>query len=270
MTQDDVPKLHELSVTVRWPHRAEDWAFLIGLGEGIVARDEIGRVVGSAMWFPLGEDFASIGMVITSPRLQEHGAGAWLMAHVLGRVGSRGQVLNATRVAYRLYISLGFQPISPVFQHNGVLTTLPESEGAARTLRPGDADAIRALDAAALGAARPAVLDRLFEVSAGTVLEACGRVRGFALSRPFGRGHVVGPIVAETEQDAIALVAPLLAPLQGRFVRVDTRQPEGPLRRFLVAAGMLHYDTVTRMTSGRRLHPTAPAVTMGLVSQTLG
>jgi GNAT superfamily N-acetyltransferase len=270
MTLDDVPKLHELSVAVSWPHRAEDWAFVIGVGEGIVARDEIGRVVGSAMWFPVGEAFASVGMVITSPRLQEHGAGRWLMAHVFDRLGKRGTVLNATRAAYRLYISLGFQPLSPVYQHNGVLTGLPRASAGARPMRPDDEAAIRALDTTAIGAARPAVLERLFEVSTGTVIDEGGRLRGFALSRPFGRGHVVGPIVAETEEDAIALVVPHLAPLQGQFVRVDTRQPGGPFRDFLVAAGMRHYDTVTRMGFGRRLQPSGPAITIGLVNQALG
>ena len=80
MTVADIPRLHELSVSVSWPHRAEDWAMLLHLGRGWVARDPIGRVLGSAMWFPFGPQVASIGMVITSPRLQENGAGRQRLA----------------------------------------------------------------------------------------------------------------------------------------------------------------------------------------------
>ncbi|GGH62031.1 N-acetyltransferase [Frigidibacter albus] len=270
MTVEDLPKLHELSIGVGWPHRPEDWELAISLGEGIVARDEIGRVVGSAMWFPLGTDFAAIGMVITSPRLQELGAGNWLMGHILDRVGARGKVLNATRAAYRLYISLGFMPLSPVHQHNGIVGEVPASPRHARPLRPEDAAAIHSLDTAAMGAARPALIDRLLQLSTGTVLERDGRVTGFALCRKFGRGHVVGPVVAETEEDAIALVAPHAEALSGQFLRMDTRQPEGPLRDFLIAAGIRHHDTVTRMGLGPVPQVQGPAQTMALVNQAFG
>lgn len=270
MTKDDVPKLHELSIAVSWPYRPEDWELAIEIGEGIVARDEIGRVVGSAMWFPMGEDFASIGMVITSPRLQDHGAGNWLMGHILGRVGNRGKVLNATRAAYRLYLSLGFMPLATVHQHNGVVGSLPAFARRARPLRPEDAAAVHALDTGAIGAPRRALLDRLLQLAAGTVIERDGRVTGFALCRKFGRGHVVGPVVAETEEDAIALIGPHAEAMAGHFLRVDTRQPEGPLRDFLVAAGLRHYDTVTRMGLGPVLQPTGPAQTLALATQAFG
>lgn len=266
----DVPKLHELSIGVGWPHRPEDWALVIGLGQGIVARDEIGRVVGSAMWFPMGMDHAAIGMVITSPRLQEHGAGRWLMGHIFDQVGARGKVLNATRAAYRLYISLGFMPLSPSFQHNGVVTGLAPSPRTARVLDEADRPFVHALDTAAMGIARPEVIERLLALSEGRVITRDGQVTGFALCRKFGRGHVVGPVVAETEEDAIALVAPFVEAMQGQFLRLDTRQPEGPFREFLVACGIRHYDTVTRMGLGAVPAPTGPVQSFSLVNQALG
>ncbi len=57
--------------------------------------DEIERIVGSGMWSPLGESHAAIGMVITAPRLQEHGTGRWLMGLLMEQTGERGLVLNA-------------------------------------------------------------------------------------------------------------------------------------------------------------------------------
>jgi hypothetical protein len=44
----DLEQLHALSISVRWPHRAEDWQYLRQLGHGFVALDEIGRVMGSS------------------------------------------------------------------------------------------------------------------------------------------------------------------------------------------------------------------------------
>ena len=278
MASSDVPDLHELSVSVVWPHRPEDWSLAIRHGHGFVARDEIERLVGSAMWFPLGDSHAAVGMLITAPRLQVQGTGRWLMGLITEQTGERGLVLNATRPAYRLYISLGFMPMAPVFQHNGEVTgtpdmgQLPALTGASlRPFAPQDREAIMALDHGAFGLARPDVLAEVMELSHGTVLERNGRPRGFALCRKFGRGHVIGPVVAETEAEALHLIAPLVAGHRGQFLRMDTRTPDGPLRRFLVAHGMVHHDTVTRMSLGRPLPaPLGEARTFGLLNQAFG
>jgi hypothetical protein len=58
----DLEKLHALSLMVGWPHRLKDWEMLRESGYGIVAQDEIGRVFGSAMWFPFADDFTTVGM----------------------------------------------------------------------------------------------------------------------------------------------------------------------------------------------------------------
>lgn len=279
MTQADVPQLHELSVSVVWPHRPEDWALAIRHGHGFVARDEIERMVGSAMYFPFGDSHAAVGMVITAPRMQVQGTGRWLMGLISEQTGDRGLVLNATRPAYRLYISLGFMPLAPVFQHNGVVAALPDlaklpalTRGASlRAFDSADADAVLALDMGAFGLDRASVLSDVIGLSHGMVLERAGIVRGFALCRKFGRGHVIGPVVAESETEAMHLIAPLIAQHYGQFLRLDTRAPDGPLRRFVAAHGMVHHDTVTRMTLGLALPaPMGDARTFGLLNQAFG
>src|ERR687898_534966 len=122
----DVNLLHALSISVGWPHRPKDWDFARRAGHGIVAVDGIGRVFGSAMWFPHGDDFATIGLVITSPRTQAQGGGRWLMDQVLERCGNRYLSLNATRASHSLYLSLGFADEATVYMRQGeVVPTLP-------------------------------------------------------------------------------------------------------------------------------------------------
>lgn len=266
----DVDLLHQLSISVAWPHRPEDWRLLLDVGRGIVACDEIGRVVGSAMWFPFGAEACSIGMVITSPRLQAHGAGRWLMDRVFLEARAPAKVLNATRAAYRLYVSMGFQPGRTVFQTQGIVTAAPPDPGLARPGGPEDHAAIRALDRAAFGADRSLVLDRLLAVSEAQVIERDGRVAGYALCRRFGRGHVVGPVVAASAEAAVALAAPHVAARVGRFVRMDTQEEGGPLRAFLAAAGIGAYDTVTSMSLGAPLPSSEGVRVFGLANQALG
>ncbi len=183
----DPRQLHALSVGVRWPHRVPDWRTLIAAGRGIAAVDEIGRAVGSAMWFPYSDGFATIGMVITSPRLQAHGAGRWLMDEVLAAAGPRAFGLNATREAHRLYQSLGFVDGTTLYQRQGRAvppedTALPPG-GTLRAAEPADLDALVRLDARAFGAPRPALLAHLLAAGNGTVLVRAGRIEAYALSR---------------------------------------------------------------------------------------
>jgi GNAT superfamily N-acetyltransferase len=274
----ELDALHTLSVEVRWPHRAEDWQLLREVGHGVAMCDTIGRLLGTAMWFPYGGAFMTIGMVLTSPRLQMLGAGRWLMKHVMAQAGHRAIGLNATRAARRLYSSLSFTPDATVYQCQG-LAVAPEdgpwpADAQLRRPEPDDLAAMVALDTAAFRAGRAELLAHLIGLSRATILQRDGRLVAFALCRPFGRGHVVGPIVAADDEDAIAVVRPHVAEHAGRFLRIDTRQTEGAFPAFLTRSGMAVYDTVTTMSLGRRWVPRdrvagAPII-YGLTSQALG
>ncbi len=269
----DVDQLHQLSIGVGWPHRPEDWRLVIGLGQGFVACDAIGRALGSAMWWPFGESFATVGMVITSPRLQAQGAGRQLMDIVFEQSGERDLRLNSTKAGYRLYRSLGFEPVGRIFQHQGKAVALPDAAPdmtGLRPVKPADLDALARLDASAYGADRSRVITALLPLSSGTLIEREGAVAGFALCRPFGRGHVVGPIVAEDDEMAIALVTPHVHAHQGTFLRVDTSQEQGRFGAFLESCGLTIFDSVTTMIRGRKHAATGKARTFGLVNQALG
>lgn len=276
----DVAELHALSMSVGWPHRAEDWDFLRNVGEGVAALDDIGRVLGSAMWFPHGQTFATFGMVITSPRLQTLGAGHWLMKRALTACKGRNIRLNATRAARRLYLSLDFVPERTVFQCQGEARAgakMPYDIDAATTSRLEDLDlaAVVDLDSRAFGLARAALIGRLFAESVGYGLFRDGVLDAFALCRRFGRGRVIGPVVAKDDAAAIAVVQPHVAEHDGSFLRLDTYREHGAFATFLTRSGLNLYDTVLTMSFAQ--HPTRevevatrPEMAYGIASQALG
>ncbi|MBB5662131.1 ribosomal protein S18 acetylase RimI-like enzyme [Rhizobium leguminosarum] len=251
----DVSLLHALSIGVGWPHRPKDWDILRRAGRGIVAVDGIGRVFGSAMWFPHGDDFATIGLVITSPRTQAQGTGRWLMEQVFEQCGDRDLSLNSTHAAYRLYVSLGFTKEAIVYQYQGdvapKLPPLPELNGQLHELSNDNVEEINALDARAFGTDRGKLLALLAEGAAVCTLRRGDEIVGYSMCREFGRGHVVGPIVASNDQDAIHLAAVHLKDLAGRFARVDTRE-QGLFAEFLQQSRLAVSETVTTMSKGRR------------------
>jgi hypothetical protein len=232
----DVELLHALSISVGWPHRPKDWDFLRRAGRGIVAVDGIGRVFGSAMWFPQGDDFATIGLVITTPR-----------THL---------ALNATHAAYPLYVSLGFTSEAIVYMRQGgvpqTLPAMPALEGELSELSKDRFREITALDTRAFGTNRERLLALLSEDSSIGTLSRGGEIVGYSMRREFGRGHVIGPIVAQNDHDAVHLTAVHLKALAGQFARVDTREKDGMFAAFLQQSGLGIAETVTTMSKGRR------------------
>lgn len=273
----DLERLQALSISVGWPHRAEDWQFAREVGHGFVALDEIDRVLASAMWFPHGDDFATIGMVMTSPRLQSLGVGEWLMKRVLSASAGRTYRLSATRAALALYRSLGFIGHRTVFQCQGEARRGDQtaSDQPVRRLEAADLEAVTALDERAFGTSRAGLIARLFEQSVGYGLERDGELAAFALCRPFGRGHVVGPVVAGLDEDAVAVVQPHVDEHDGRFLRLDTHLDEGIFPLFVARSGLKIHDTVLTMSLGAPLtDPSTRApdrpVTYALATQALG
>ncbi len=274
----DLDQLHALSISVGWPHRGVDWQFLCEVGKGVVAFDDIGRIMSSAMWFRQSAELATIGMVITSPRLQTQGTGLWLMEYALKDLEGVNLRLNATRAAQRLYLSLGFRPEKTVYQCQGIVARPQAGDpvsGEMRALTDDDLTAVTALDAVAFGVGRSVLMGKLFQLSRGYGVFRDGRLVAFALCRRFGRGHVVGPIVAATDEDAIAVVLPHIRDHEGGFLRLDTHFDTGDFAAVVSRCGLSVFDTVLTMSHGKTLSDFACAdanapVTYSLVSQTLG
>lgn len=250
----DISLLHALSISVGWPHRSKDWELLLKAGRGIVAVDGIGRVFGSAMWFPHGDNFATIGAVITTPRSQAQGNGRWLMEQIFEKCGERNFSLNSTNAAYKLYLTLGFKKEAIGYQYVGEATPdlppLAELNGKLEALPVDLVHQIERLDTQAFGVSRAALLSLLAESASISVLRRDGEVVGYSMCREFGRGHVIGPIVAANDQDATQLLAVHLRELAGRFVRVDTRST-GQFAEFLVQCGLTVCEKITTMSKGR-------------------
>lgn len=192
-----VERLHELTVSVFWPHRASDIELVLSLGTGYVALDEIGRPLSTAMGFPSGDDFAMLGMMVTTPRLQSQGTGSRLLRRVMQDQAGRDLRLSATREGYRLYETAGFTPVRLVYQHQGVARAIrppePVQGVSIRPMQESDLPEIRALDTHAYGAERTAILDALQGVSDVLVAERGGAIEGYAMIRNFGKGRVIRP-----------------------------------------------------------------------------
>ncbi|SOE51270.1 Predicted N-acetyltransferase YhbS [Burkholderia sp. OK233] len=251
-TSADVRAAHALSTSIRWPHRLEDWQFAADAGLGFVA-EEGGGLIGTALGWKFGADRATIGMVIVAPEQQGRGIGRNLMNLLLEELGTRAVFLHATPAGQPLYEKLGFRACGWLDQHQG---TLPEPPSIAfrqgerlRQVEANDLPKLIELASLTSGFDRSAVMPALLQIADGVVLESEGELLGFSMSRKFGWGHLIGPVVALESSDhgrAKALIAYWLAMYKGLPVRIDV--PEvAALTEWLSGLGMTHIDKVVKM-----------------------
>jgi len=90
---------------------------------------------------------------------------------------------------------------------------------------------------------------------------------GFAVRRRFGRGRIIGPVIAPDEDAAIALVTALLQP---GFLRIDIPAEATRLAAQLGNAGLTQAGQVTAMVRGPWPDPPPRPHRFALISQALG
>jgi ribosomal protein S18 acetylase RimI-like enzyme len=272
LTPADLSAAQALTETFGWPYRVEDCAFMLRLGSGVVAERD-GALTGMAMGWAYGRTHGCIGFIGVSPAAQGQGLGRLVTQAVIDGLGDRTLLLSATEAGQPLYRSLGFREIGMVRQHQGTasrggLIALPPGD----RLRPvgrSDPKALAALDRAACGMDRGKLLAALAAEATGVVLDRGGTPAGFALMRRFGRGQVLGPVVAPDQTSAKALILHFLGTHSGQFVRIDVPDEAG-LSAWLEELGLADVGPAVRMVRGAEPGGGGTVRSFALASQAFG
>lgn len=267
-TAQDMPAAHALSVHLKWPHREEDWAMVQRTSEGFVAEHD-GRLVGVAFACHQG-DYCSIGLVIVSDEHQGNGIGRRLMNLCVGAAAHRTPILNATAAGAPLYASMGFVDFAHIQQHQGVPAVLPTAITQGQMLNRVDHPRLIDLANAGSGLDRTRVITDLLTVAEHAIgLEVDGQLQGMAMLRPFGRGRIIGPVIARHAQQAKALISHLLQSVPDGFVRIDIPAECG-LGDWLHSLGLPCVDRAPRMVRGSAPQSRDGFQAFALVTQAIG
>lgn len=257
-----------LSRQAGWPHRPEDWQMVLALSKGVVAV-EGDRTVGTVLVTSYKEDCATINMVIVDESMRGRGLGRRLMDAAVHIAGNRPLRLVATEEGLPLYEKFGFRETGRVLQHQGVVGKMAAPAGV-EPANPSDVAAIAELDRGAFGGDRGDLIANIATIGEFALIRRDGRVSGYAALRPFGRGEVIGPVVAADLDDAKALIAYFIARRPGRFLRVDTIAETG-LGPWLAEQGLTHVSgAIAMMTSVNERPADVTATTFALAAQAFG
>lgn len=262
----------KLSQEFSWPYRIEDWEFAARFGDG-VALERDGEVLGTALWWCYGDNYATTGMIIVTAKVQGEGLGSRLFKAVIEETQGRTTLLNATEDGLPLYLRRGFTPWGKVMQYQAVLESAPQVEprGDIRSATKADLKAIQDFDERAIGMPRKELVEGLFDAGDALVLTRDSEIAGYAISRRFGRGYVVGPVAANNMEDAKSLILHHLAKLGGQFVRIDIYAEDGlnGLSEWIEEQGLKFAGDVVSMVRGTKPEAVAPARMFAIANQSL-
>ncbi len=259
LRESDVSAALALSQEAGWNQIAADWRIFLELGHVIGLTREDGRLVATAATLPHGHEFGWISMVLVTASERRQGLARWLLRRCVDDLITQKlvPVLDATPAGRAVYVGLGFQdcwtmrrlvarsvrpPSGNTLQHGLII----------RPIRNEDWPAIIALDVHVFGADRGGLLRRLGQrlPAAALLAERGGRIVGYLLGRDGRSMSQLGPLAAENEEIATALLtrgiaavpAPLAIDLADRHARVGD---------WLAALDFKVERPLTRMVYGR-------------------
>ena len=196
---------------------------------------------------------AYLGIVGTDPAMQGRGFGRRIVEAALAPVpADRVILLDASPSGAPLYEKLGFIDVdaSVVLEAQGPVEA-PPVPGLA-PMAAADLPDVAAYDAAVFGADRATGLRELFrEHPAGMVCRRDGRVVGYGLRHP----DRVGPVLAEDQDTAAALVAALSARAPAGPMTITVPSSHAAMLDHLHRSGVPELRRLRHMRRGGDRHP---------------
>ena len=255
---EDVDGAVALNAEAGWNQVAADWRFMLEFGAGLAVEAPDGRLVASGMVLPCGERFAWIAMILVTEKWRRRGLATAIMARALALCRDRGWVagLDATEAGRPVYLPLGFRDVYGLsrWEAGPVRPASPAGVGERDVVPVAEADlpALADYDAARNGGRREGLLAHLAGRAPHLAFKVVsdGRLRGFLLARDGRLATQLGPLVAEDEAAAQALLAAGLAAARGP-VFLDAGDHHAWLADRLPRLGFRRQRGYVRMLLGR-------------------
>ncbi len=235
-----------------WNETPDDWRLMIAHGDAIGFEDGTGRLIAAALGLPYGRQFGWISMVLVTAARRRRGLATYLLdACIAGHeAAGRVPVLDATPAGEKVYIGLGFKHHFTIQRWQCPHPGTPDSDnGGIRPIAAADIGQIIDFDRAIFGGDRAAIL-RDIATRSGTL----GWVRtdgsGYLMSRAGRLARQLGPLCAEHDDAARALVAAALAHIDEPLF-IDVPDHHTGLIEMLSQRGFTAQRPFTRMLKGK-------------------
>lgn len=255
MTAEDITLGLRLREQAGWNQTAADWRRFLDLAPGGCFVGELdGTPVATTTTCLLGT-VGWIAMVLVDESARHRGLGTRLVEHAVAHLfscGAKTVRLDATAQGRPVYERLGFVADYELARMHG--TSRPPGNAGAdiSPVKSSDLDSLVNLDRRATGTDRRALISMLI---AGAPSRACevvhgDTISGYALWRPGSHALTLGPAVAQSPPDGIALMDGVLAACRGQPVFVDVPLNNRPAMDWAHARGLDVQRRLMRMHLG--------------------
>jgi len=194
--------------------------------QAFVALRRENQIVGGGAIISYDGAFGFMGLFIMHKELRRQGFGThlwhWRRDHLLDRLSSGAAIgMDGVYEMVPFYERGGFQPAYRHVRYQGTATGQPHADVIA--LSTDDFAEIAAFDGAYFPAPRETFL-RLWLGAPGTHLMGIrdhGKLTAYGMARPCRTGFKVGPLFAESVDDANRLLDTLMAAIEGQQIQID-------------------------------------------------
>lgn len=267
-----------LSIEAGWNQNVADWRFMLAAGRGFGCLGADGKWQASSLVLPLGQKLAWISMVLVTEERRRSGLGSALLKRCITEVREADAVagLDATEAGRPIYLKLGFHDLYAISRWHldgakeGVVA--PPAGIVIRPFVLADLPKLATYDRPLSGMERPTILAHLAMRQPGLAFVAetvSGRLVGFALGREGRFATSLGPVMADSEAIALALIARVTASAPGPFI-LDVPSAHREIRAWLEGQGAVSPRGYMRMTLGEAKRLDDPSHVFALAGPELG
>ena len=247
-----IPGARLLSEEAHWNQIEADWRMMMNAGNAIGMEAPDGRLVASALTLPYGAELGWISMVLVTRDWQKKGLASRLLGTCIEILEAKGlvPVLDATPAGENVYRPLGFVPHFSFQRWERDAVESVKIRGAAgERFDAAPLEPVIDRDVAIFGGDRRPVIESLVARSQefSCLDKACN---GFLLGRDGRVASQIGPIFADDEDRAVAMLDHALAKVTGR-VFIDACDHQSGFTDRLKDYGFKPQRPFLRMAKGR-------------------
>ena len=266
-----------LSIEAGWNQNVADWRFMLGAGRGYGVKNAAGEWEASSLVLPLGRQLAWISMVLVTTARRGGGLGTGLLKRCLDEVKANEAVagLDATEQGRPIYLKLGFHDLYTISRWHLAAAKDIVAPPVGVTVRPfaiADLPKLATYDRPLSGMERPTLLSHLAMRQPGLAWVAetpSGKLSGFSLGREGRNATSIGPVIADGESVALALISKATTQAPGPFI-MDVPDAHAVLCAWLEKQGAVSPRGYMRMTLGTAKKLDDPTHVFALAGPELG
>lgn len=252
MVEADISGAMQLVLAENWNQTKKDWQMLLDLNSNLcLVATYNNEIIGTVTAMNYRDQVAWIGMMLVSKRFRGLGISKNLLNTIIEKLeGCKSIKLDATVAGIPVYSKLGFQEELEIDRL--VITTFNEiinnkCKDIIRPICQSDMAELSRLDFKIFGANRAGLIDFLRNKNKAWCIVKNERIVGYVFGRPGLNFFQLGPLMAETIEDAINLIEFVLEQHIGQSIVIDVLHHQAKFIQRITLLGFSCQRSFVRM-----------------------